>query len=92
MLTLVVDHDLNLAVLHDTNTRVGGAEIDTNDRASDAVGLVVLDGNLVVSAGCPRHHQTADEDEEKVKGDGPCRATVRAPRSPGHCGVVCVDE
>ena len=92
VLTLVVDHDLNLAILHDTNTRVGSAQIDTNDGSRDAVGVVVLDGDLVLSAGCPRHHQTANEDEEKVEGDGPCRTTVRAPRSPRHCGRVCGRE
>jgi hypothetical protein len=31
--TLVVDEDLDLAALHDTNTRVGGSKIDTDDCA-----------------------------------------------------------
>lgn len=32
--TLVVDEDLDLAALHDTNTGVGGSEINTDDCAS----------------------------------------------------------
>jgi hypothetical protein len=75
VLTLIVDHDLDLAVLHDTNTRVGSAKIDTNNRSRNASRVVVLEGSLVLSAGGPRHHQTAHEDEEKVE---------------RHCGVVWV--
>ena len=84
--TLVVDHDLNLSVLHNADTRVGGTQIDTNDGTGDTRGLVVLERGLVLSAGCPRHHQTADKDEEEVEGDGPCRAALGAPRWPRHCG------
>ena len=32
--TLVVDENLDLAALHDTNTRVGGSEINTDDCAT----------------------------------------------------------
>ena len=84
--TLVVDHDLNLSVLHNADTRVGGTQIDTDDGAGDTRGLVVLDRGLVLSAGGLRHHETGDEDEEKIEGDGPCRAALGAPRWPRHCG------
>ena len=66
-LTLVVGNDFDIAVLHDTNARVRGSQIDTNDGAGDR--LVVLCGFGVVGVCCLSQHQTADEDEEKVKGD-----------------------
>ena len=69
--TLVVGDDLNLSVLHNTDTRVCGSQIDTNDGAGDSI-AVVLDGFLVLGVCCLSQHQTANEDEEKVEGDGPC--------------------
>lgn len=67
-LTLVVGDDFDMSVLHDTHARVRGSQIDTNDGAGDGVGVaLVLDGFLGVC--CLSQHQTADEDQEKVKGD-----------------------
>jgi hypothetical protein len=83
---LVVDHDLNLSVLHDADTRVGRAQIDTDDGAGDRVG-VLLDGLLVLGHGRLGQHQRAEEDDEEVHGDGPCRALARGPRAACHC--VC---
>lgn len=70
-LTLVVGDDLNLSVLHDTDTRVSGSKIDTDDGAGDTIG-VLLDGLLVLGVCCLSQHQTADKDEEEVEGNGPC--------------------
>jgi hypothetical protein len=77
-LTLVVDHNFNLSVLHDANTRVCRAQIDTDDGARHSV-AVFLDGLLVLGMCRLREHQAADEDEEQVEGDAPCRALARAP-------------
>lgn len=77
-LTLVVDHDLNLAVLHDTNTRVGCSKIDTNDGSGDSV-AIVGEGLLVFSASCLRQHQASDENHEKVESNAPCGALAGAP-------------
>lgn len=78
-LTLVVDHDLNLAVLHNTNTRVGCSKIDTNDGSGDSIAVLVGDGLLVFSASCLRQHQAGDEDHEEVEGNAPCGALAGAP-------------
>jgi hypothetical protein len=67
-LTLIVDHDLDFSVLHDTDTRVSGSEIDTNNGAGDRVG-VVLERLLALSVGRLRQHQAADEDHEEVEGN-----------------------
>lgn len=39
---LVVDENLNLAALHDSDTRVSGAEIDTDDCACSVSSLLVI--------------------------------------------------
>ena len=91
-LTLVVDHDLDLSVLHDTNTRVGCSKIDTNDGAGDSV-AVLGEGLLVLSASCLREHQASDKDHEKVESNAPCGALAGAPQAARHCGcAVCVSE
>lgn len=77
-LTLVVGDDFNLAVLHDTNARVRGSQIDTNNGAGDGI-AVILCGFIVLGMCCLSQHQTADKDEEKVEGNGPCRAPARIP-------------
>lgn len=69
--TLIVDHDLNLSVLHDTHTGVGSSQIDTDDGAGDGIG-VVLDGLLFFGVCGLSQHQSADEDEDEVHGDRPC--------------------
>jgi hypothetical protein len=68
---LVVGDDLNLSVLHNTDTRVGGSQVNTDNGAGDSI-AVLLDGFLVLGMCCLSQHQTADKDEEKVEGDGPC--------------------
>jgi hypothetical protein len=70
-LTLVVGDDLDLSVLHDTDTGVGGSKINTDYGAGDSI-AVIRDGLLVLGVCCLSQHQTADEDEEKVEGNGPC--------------------
>lgn len=76
-LTLVVCDNLNLSILHDSDTGVGCSQIDTDDRARDSI-AVFLDW-LILSMCCLGQHQAANQDEEKVKGDGPCRALAGAP-------------
>ena len=69
-LTLVVDQNVDLAVPHNTNTRVGCAQIDTNDGSSDGVAVCLL------SAGRHRQHQAGDDDHEEVEGNAPCGAVA----------------
>jgi hypothetical protein len=73
-LTLVVDHDLDLSALHDTNARVGCSQINTDDGARDGV---VAGRRLGLCGLC--QHQTANEDEKKVERDAPGRAPGGAP-------------
>jgi hypothetical protein len=90
-LTLVVDNDLNLAVLHDTHARVGGSKIDSNNGALDLGRLIGLDGLLVISLGWGCQHQAGDENKKKVQSDAPCRALARRP--PRHCeDVLCGND
>lgn len=89
-LTLVVGDDFNAATLHDTDTGVGGSKIDTNDGAGDSI-AVVLEGLLVLGVCGLSQHQPADEDEDKVESDRPCRALAGVPRASRHCVYVgCV--
>lgn len=83
LLTLVVGDDFYLSILHNTNTRVCGAKIDTNDGAGDSI-TVLLEGLLVLGVCCLSQHESADEDEEKIEGDRPCRALAGAPRASRH--------
>lgn len=61
-LTLVVGDDLDVAVLHDTDTRVCGSQINTNNGARDSI--AVLLGRVLLGVCCLGQHQTADEDKE----------------------------
>lgn len=59
--TLIIDEDFDFAALHDTDTRVGGSKIDTDDWASD---LGVLDWDLVLSLDALSHeHHWREKDE-----------------------------
>ena len=63
--TLVVDENLDLSALHDTDTRVGGSQVNTDDWASDAR---VLERSLIFGLGwSTEENHWSDENEEKVK-------------------------
>jgi hypothetical protein len=76
--TLVVDHNLDLSALHDTNTRVGCSKIDTNNGSSDSI-AIVLEGCLLLSVSCLSQHQASDKNHEKVESNAPCGALAGAP-------------
>ena len=89
-LTLVVCDNLNLAALHDTNAGVGSSQIDTNDRAHDGLGVIFERLLVLLCVGRLGQHQAANEDEEKVESNRPCRPLAGAPRASRHyvCEVV----
>jgi len=71
--SLVVDKNLDLAVLHHTNTRVSGSQINTNNIP------VALGGVLLLSVGSvSKERQRRDEDEEEVEDGGPGEGLGRA--------------
>jgi len=70
--TLVVDQDFDLSALHDTDTRVGGSQIDTDDWASDGR---VLERSLILSFGwSTEENHRSDENKKEIKDSGPRKA------------------
>jgi hypothetical protein len=62
--TLVVDENLDLSALHDTDTRVGGSEIDTDDGARDGFVAALLCSGI----GAKEHHGRKKHQEEVEDG------------------------
>lgn len=62
--TLVVDKNLDLSALHDTDTRVGGSQIDTDDRARDGFFAALLCSGI----GAKEHHGRNEHQEEVEDG------------------------
>jgi hypothetical protein len=81
--TLIVDEDLDwtelghcrwtsgrqtFSVLHDADARVGRAQIDADDRATDLGVLGVRDGLLVLGAGRLKEERTEKNEEQETDG------------------------
>jgi hypothetical protein len=62
--TLVVDENLDLSALHDTDTRVGGSQIDTDDGTRDCLVAAVLCAGI----GAKEHHGRKKHQEEVEDG------------------------
>lgn len=62
--TLVVDENLDLSALHDTDTRVGGSKIDTDDRARNGLLAALLCSGI----GAKEHHRRKKHQEEVEDG------------------------
>ena len=60
--TLVVDENLDLSALHDTDTRVGGSKINTDNGAGDGFFAALLCSGI----GAKEHHGR-EEHQEEVK-------------------------
>lgn len=73
-LTLVIDENLNLSMLHHTNAAVCGTQIDTND------GAIVLRVRLRVDALDNGGGEESKEESEQSKAEGHV-----ASRSASHC-------
>lgn len=67
--TLVVDENLDLSAFHDTDTRVGGSQIDTNDGTGDGFLAALLCSGI----GAKEHHGR-NEHQEEVEDGGPRKA------------------
>ena len=82
--TLVVDEDFDLSALHDTDTGVGGTQINTDDWTSNGG---VLERSLVLSLGwSTEENHWSDENEEKVQDSRPRKAGL-CPRVTSHLEV-----
>lgn len=62
--TLVVDENLDLSALHDTNTRVGSSKIDTDDGTGNGLFAAVLGSGI----GAEEHHRRKEHQKEVEDG------------------------
>jgi hypothetical protein len=72
------------AILHDTDTRVSGTQIDTNDGTKCCGIILFLESFLVIGADGGEKERCA-EDEEKIEEGLPCEASASSPRTRSHC-------